>query len=128
MTIETMEVYGKGADGNEAFLGTFPVTPEMKAKEIVRGYGLDPDSDLDYEGGCMLGALYDMIAWMKAQGWTPPAVDKDSARRRELVFLLERRNELTTRLEMFAGVEHTTTKAWATEISEIDAKLRSTAK
>lgn len=71
-TPEMMDLYGKKADGTEEFLGHVPMSPEMKIPDLVRSYGFNPD-DLD-EGSMVVGAMEDLIAWLKKQGWTPPPI------------------------------------------------------
>ena len=130
MDIETMEVYGKDKDGNEVFLGTYPLNPEMKAKEIVRSYGLDPDALFDSEAATMLDALYDMIAWMKHQGWAPPervTAQAASDTRGQVELLVARREELTMRLNSLthAPAIDSIYHGWQKELEEINTKLGS---
>ena len=131
MAIETMEVYGKDKGGNEVFLGTYPMSPEMKAKEIVRNCGLDPDAVFDSEADAMLGALYDMIAWMKYQGWTPPTekvhAQAASDTRGQVELLVARREELTMRLNSLthAPAIDSIYHGWQKELEEINTKLGS---
>lgn len=54
-------------DGREVDLGDIPLSPEMKAREIARQYG-NPDDEDDYPAGVALGAMQDLIKWMKEQG------------------------------------------------------------
>jgi len=65
--IETCQLYGV-KDGRQVDLGDIPLTPELKAREIVRQYGLgDPDDEWS-EASTMLGAMQEMINWLKQQG------------------------------------------------------------
>jgi hypothetical protein len=65
--IETCQLVGI-RDGREVDLGDIPLTPELKAREIVRSYGLgDPDDEWS-EASMMLGAMQELLNWMKQQG------------------------------------------------------------
>jgi hypothetical protein len=65
--IETCQVLGdKG--GRLTDLGDIPLPPESKAKEILRGYGMGDPDDEDSDASLALGAMYDLIAWLKQQG------------------------------------------------------------
>jgi hypothetical protein len=60
--IETMELVGvKG--GKEIPLGEAPLSPELKAREICRQYGEDPDD----EDSLIMGALMELINWQNKQ-------------------------------------------------------------
>jgi len=64
--IETMQLIGI-KEGREVDLGDMPLSPEMKMREIARQYG-NPDDEDDYPAGVAIGAMQDLITWMKQQG------------------------------------------------------------
>lgn len=68
--VEMMDLYGKKADGTKEFLGYVPMSPELKIPELARSYGFDPDDES--EGELAIAAMYDLVAWMKNQGWQAP--------------------------------------------------------
>jgi hypothetical protein len=60
--IETMQLIGvKG--GKEEDLGEAPLSNELKAREICRQYGEDPDDD----DSMIMGALMELINWQNTQ-------------------------------------------------------------
>lgn len=71
---DTVNVIGVKADGSADLLGTAPMPPRMKAREIAReyfgGFTEDDGSDAD---SCFW-ALVGFLDWLEAQGWQPPPV------------------------------------------------------
>jgi hypothetical protein len=71
---DTVNVIGVKADGSADLLGTAPMPPRMKAREIAReyfgGFTEDDGSDAD---SCF-SALVWFLDWLEAQGWQPPPV------------------------------------------------------
>ena len=56
-------------DGIETVLGTVSTPPEMKAREIIRNYGWNPDDQDDFgEGETAMCIINDLLAWMRRQG------------------------------------------------------------
>jgi hypothetical protein len=73
-TIETVDVYGVSADGTQTKVGTMPMPPSMKAREIVRTYFHDIDEENGSDGAMALWACNELVSWMEQQGWTPPPI------------------------------------------------------
>lgn len=73
MTVELIDVLGEKADGTRELIGKGPMSPVMKIPEILRNYGLSPADCADEEvGECANSAMFELVRWMIAQGWTPP--------------------------------------------------------
>lgn len=59
---ETMQVYGRNADGIQMYLGEAPLNPDMKIKEIARQYF---DNDFDVELAEIV--CEEFYEWLKTQ-------------------------------------------------------------
>lgn len=74
MSDDTVNVLGAKPDGSSVLLGTAPMPPRMKAREIAReyfgGFAEDDGSDAD---SCYW-ALVGFLDWLEQHGWQPPAV------------------------------------------------------
>jgi hypothetical protein len=73
MTIETIDLVGV-VNGVHVPIGTMPMPPSMKAKEIVRSYFGRIDEDEGNEAAMALWACNELVTWMESQGWTPPPI------------------------------------------------------
>jgi hypothetical protein len=61
---ETMTIVGV-KDGVETVLGEVPLSPQLKAKEIVRGYFSDDVEEDGTEASFAYYAMLDLIKWME---------------------------------------------------------------
>lgn len=61
---ETMTLVGV-KDGVETVLGEVPLSPQMKAREIVRGYFSDDINEDGTEASYAYYAMLDLINWME---------------------------------------------------------------
>ena len=70
---EQVNLIGVKADGSSDLLGTVPMPPAMKRREIVRNFFGEPGGpdDID-DASCCLYALEQYHDWLLRQGWTPP--------------------------------------------------------
>lgn len=66
--IETCEAIGTRPDGTSEIIGAIPLPPEMKAREIVRSYFSGSIDDDMSEASLALGAMEELINWLKEQG------------------------------------------------------------
>lgn len=67
---------GVRADGSSEVVGTAPMPPKMKMREIVRNYFGEPTcgpNDCDDASMCMY-ALESYHEWLVKQGWTAPPI------------------------------------------------------
>lgn len=73
-TKDRVTVIGERADGSREIIGTAPMPPKMKMREIVRNYFGEPTcgpDDCDEASMCMY-ALEAYHEWILEQGWTAP--------------------------------------------------------
>jgi hypothetical protein len=78
---ETMNLIGVKADGSSDLLGTVPLSPMIKRKDIAREqFGpLSPDES-GTDADCCLWALDQYHEWLVQQGWqAPPLVVSPAA-------------------------------------------------
>lgn len=68
--MEQVNVIGMKSDGSSDLIGTIPMPPSMKMREIAKQYfgEIGPDDD----GDLCVAALEDFHAWLLKQGWVPP--------------------------------------------------------
>lgn len=62
-------------DGVETVLGRMPLQPAMKAKDILRSYGLENFDDEDSDASYALIAIEDLVRWMRSVGWREPPME-----------------------------------------------------
>ena len=67
--METMNVIGVRTDGSAEVIGTAPVSPAIKRREIVRDYFGNSSSEGDESDMC-LWALEQYHEFLVSQGWT----------------------------------------------------------
>lgn len=71
---ERVTLVGVRADGSSKVLGSVPMPPEMKRREIVTNFFERPSDDPDdcSDANMCLYALEQYHEWLLQQGWTPP--------------------------------------------------------
>jgi hypothetical protein len=72
---DTAEIFGVKPNGETVLLGTAPITPLMKARDLIEDC---IGRDYSYEDTQESTALYiceRLVKWMIDQGWTPPKVE-----------------------------------------------------
>lgn len=73
---EKMNIIGVRADGSSELLGTAPISPALKRRDIVANFFEQPTGDENdcSDANSCLWALEEYHCWLVAQGWTPPAI------------------------------------------------------
>ncbi len=66
---QTCTLKGVRTDGTEQELGTIPVPPAMKLKEIMRQYFTGEAEDQDSDLALAIAAGTEFMNWLNAQGW-----------------------------------------------------------
>lgn len=72
--METMNVYGRKPDGSTELIGTAPITPAIKRRDIVANFFEQPNDDPDdcSDANMCLWALEQYHEWLVSEGWTAP--------------------------------------------------------
>lgn len=70
---DTVNIVGQRADGSSVLLGTAPMPPEMKRKEIARSMcGELSDDESGTAADYCLWSMEQYHDWLVKQGWKPP--------------------------------------------------------
>ncbi len=79
-SLETVDLVGI-KNGVETYLGTIPMPPSMKLKEIMRTYFSGSTDDEESEVSMAVAAGMELLAWMEAQGFQqrPQAAGDETA-------------------------------------------------
>lgn len=80
---DKMNVLGVRADGSSELLGTVPISPRLKMREIVANFFEHPSDDDDdgSDANMCLWALEAYHEWLLAQGWTAPPMAFEKTRK-----------------------------------------------
>ena len=71
---DTVNLFGVRADGSTELLGTAPMPPRMKAREIASDhFGPFKEDDCSNADTCFW-ALVGFLDWLETQGWRPPTL------------------------------------------------------